>query len=242
MKRCGFDGILIQGALKEPGYLLIENENVSIKEASNLWGNDTEKTLKQLKKIEGNRINSLMIGPAGENQINIASIMNDATRAFGRGGVGAVMGSKNLKAIVVKGGERKIEIDDKDIRIDTFRSSGKGGQHLNKTDSAVRITHLPSGVIVSCQNERSQHKNKATALKILKSKLRQLEEIKREKEKQKIYEAKGEIGWGYQIRSYVFMPYQLVKDLRTGYEVGNVQAVLDGEIDGFIQSYLEKYS
>jgi len=115
MKRCGFDGILIHGALKEPGYLLIENGDVSIKEASKLWGNDTEKTLDELKKIEGNRINSLMIGPAGENLINIASIMNDATRAFGRGGVGAVMGSKNLKAIVVKGGDTKVEINDKEL-------------------------------------------------------------------------------------------------------------------------------
>ena len=115
MKRCGYDGILIHGALKAPGYLLVENNNVSIKEASNLWGNDTEKTLDELKKLEGNRINSLMIGPAGENQVNIASIMNDATRAFGRGGVGAVMGSKNLKAIVVKGGDRKVEINDKEL-------------------------------------------------------------------------------------------------------------------------------
>ena len=112
MKKCGFDGILIQGALKEPGYLLIENGNASIRDASNLWGNDTEKTLDVLKKLEGNRINSLMIGPAGEHLIKIASIMNDATRAFGRGGVGAVMGSKKLKAIVVKGGEYKVDIDD----------------------------------------------------------------------------------------------------------------------------------
>lgn len=115
MKRCGFDGILIQGALKSPGYLLIENGNVSIKEVLNLWGCDTEKTLDELKKIEGNRINSLLIGPAGENLIKIASIMNDATRAFGRGGVGAVMGSKKLKAIVVKGGDKKVEIDNKEL-------------------------------------------------------------------------------------------------------------------------------
>lgn len=115
MKQCGFDGILIHGALKEPGYLLIENGNVSMKEAANLWGNDTEETLDELKKIEGNKINSLIIGPAGENLVNIASIMNDATRAFGRGGIGAVMGSKNLKAIVVKGGDKKVEIDNKEL-------------------------------------------------------------------------------------------------------------------------------
>jgi aldehyde:ferredoxin oxidoreductase len=115
MKNCGYDGILIQGTLKEPGYLLIENENVSIRGASKLWGKNTESTLEDLKNSEGNRINSLMIGPAGENLVNISSIMNDATRAFGRGGVGAVMGSKNLKAIVVKGGENKVEIDDKEL-------------------------------------------------------------------------------------------------------------------------------
>ncbi|MBY9014496.1 MAG: aldehyde ferredoxin oxidoreductase family protein [Candidatus Lokiarchaeota archaeon] len=116
MKRCGYDGILIQGALKEPGYLLIEGgKDIAIKEASRLWGCDTEKTLEEIKKIEGNRINSLMIGPAGENLIKIAAIMNDAARAFGRGGVGAVMGSKNLKAIVVKGGDTKIDIDNRDL-------------------------------------------------------------------------------------------------------------------------------
>ena len=115
MKKCGYDGISIQGSLNEPGYLLIDNGEVSIKGASNLWGFDTEKTLQELKKIEGNKINSLMIGPAGENLINIAAIMNDAARAFGRGGVGAVMGSKKLKAIVVKGGSAKVEIDDIDL-------------------------------------------------------------------------------------------------------------------------------
>jgi aldehyde:ferredoxin oxidoreductase len=115
MKRCGYDGVLIQGALKEPGYLLIDNGNVTIKGASKLWGYDTEKTLDELKKIEGKNINSLMIGPAGENLINIAAIMNDAARAFGRGGVGAVMGSKNLKAIVVKGGNTNVEIDNKEL-------------------------------------------------------------------------------------------------------------------------------
>ncbi|NVM46336.1 MAG: aldehyde ferredoxin oxidoreductase family protein [Candidatus Lokiarchaeota archaeon] len=115
MKRCGYDGILIQGALKEPGYFVIEDGKTEIKGASRLWGYDTEKTLDDLKKIEGNRINSLMIGPAGENLIKIAAIMNDAARAFGRGGVGAVMGSKNLKAIVVKGGDSKVDIHNRDL-------------------------------------------------------------------------------------------------------------------------------
>jgi aldehyde:ferredoxin oxidoreductase len=116
MKRCGYDGILIQGKLKQPGYILIEGENkVTLKDASKLWGYDTERTLEELKIIEGNKINSLMIGPAGENLVRIAAIMNDAARAFGRGGVGAVMGSKNLKAIVVKGGNKKFEIHNREL-------------------------------------------------------------------------------------------------------------------------------
>ena len=138
--------------------------------------------------------------------------------------------------------EKDVVVDEKDLKIDTFRSSGAGGQHVNKTESAIRITHIPSGLIISCQSERSQHQNKAVALKILKSKLKRLELDKQEDNRQKSYDQKGDIGWGYQIRSYVFMPYQLVKDLRTGYESGNIQAVMDGEIDDFIQSYLEKNS
>jgi len=138
--------------------------------------------------------------------------------------------------------EKDVEINESDLKIDVFRASGKGGQHVNKTESAVRITHIPTGIVVSCQNERSQHQNKAMALKILKSKLKHIEEIKKQEEKQKIYASRGEIGWGYQIRSYVFMPYQMVKDLRTGYETGNVQAVLDGEIEPFIEAYLNKFS
>lgn len=131
-----------------------------------------------------------------------------------------------------------IVIEEKDLRIDTYRSSGAGGQHVNTTDSAVRITHIPTGIVVQCQNERSQHKNKATAMKMLQSRLYEQEIRKREEETQKTNAVKGDNGWGNQIRSYVLHPYQMVKDLRTGYETGNTGAVLDGSIDGFLESCL----
>lgn len=131
-----------------------------------------------------------------------------------------------------------VQINPEDLRIDTYRSSGAGGQHINKTESAIRITHLPTGVVVTCQNERSQHKNRETAMKMLKSKLI---EIAEREQKEKIEDLKGvqmEIGWGSQIRSYVFHPYSMVKDHRTNFEVGNTGAVMDGDIDGFINAYL----
>ena len=132
----------------------------------------------------------------------------------------------------------EIEIKDSDVRIDTFRASGAGGQHVNTTDSAVRITHLPTGIVVTCQNERSQHKNRATAWKMLRARLYEYELRKREEEAQKEQAAKTDIGWGHQIRSYVLQPYQLVKDLRTGVENTNPQAVLDGDLDAFIEAAL----
>ncbi len=132
----------------------------------------------------------------------------------------------------------EIEIEDKDLKVDTFRASGAGGQHINKTDSAIRITHLPTGIVVSCQNQRSQHKNRAIALKQLKARLYELEMRKKEEEAAVFSEDKKDIGWGSQIRSYVLHPYRMVKDHRTGYEVGNTDAVLDGGLDGFIEAYL----
>jgi peptide chain release factor 2 len=122
--------------------------------------------------------------------------------------------------------------------MDFYRSSGAGGQHVNKVSSAVRITHVPTGMVVQCQNERSQHKNRAQAMKVLKARLYMLERQKRDAELTKLYGDKGEIAWGNQIRSYVLQPYQMVKDHRTNFQTGNVTAVLDGDLDGFIESYL----
>ena len=131
-----------------------------------------------------------------------------------------------------------VPIEDKDIRIDTYRASGKGGQHVNKTESAVRITHFPTGIVVTCQNERSQIKNRATAMKVLKARIYEKMQDEKRSALERFYGEKGEIGWGYQIRSYVFQPYQMVKDLRTNTETGNVQAVMDGDIDLFIEAWL----
>ena len=132
----------------------------------------------------------------------------------------------------------EVELLDKDMKIDTFRASGAGGQHINKTDSAIRITHLPTGIVVACQDQRSQHNNKAEAMRQLKARLYEQELRKKEEEANALSGDKKEIGWGSQIRSYVLHPYRMVKDHRTGYEVGNADAVLDGHIEGFIEAYL----
>ncbi len=131
-----------------------------------------------------------------------------------------------------------IEILDKDLRVDTYRASGAGGQHINKTDSAVRITHLPTNIVVQCQNDRSQHKNRAAAMSMLKARLYEAEIQRREDETQASHEAKSDIGWGHQIRSYVLQPYQMIKDLRTDVETSNTQGVLDGDLDDFMAAAL----
>ncbi|MGB1684332.1 MAG: peptide chain release factor-like protein, partial [Candidatus Puniceispirillaceae bacterium] len=132
----------------------------------------------------------------------------------------------------------EIEIEEKDLRIDTYRASGAGGQHVNKTDSAIRITHLPTNIVVQCQNDRSQHRNRATAFNMLKARLYELELQRREDAANDAAASKTEIGWGNQIRSYVLHPYQMVKDLRTAVEKGNAQGVLDGDLDDFIAASL----
>ena len=133
----------------------------------------------------------------------------------------------------------EIEINPADVRTDTYRASGAGGQHINKTDSAVRLTHTPTGIVVQCQNDRSQHRNRDEAWKMLRARLYELELRKRQAEQQQLEDAKSDIGWGHQIRSYV-LDQSRIKDLRTSFEVGNTQAVLDGDLDGFIQASLKQ--
>ena len=134
----------------------------------------------------------------------------------------------------------EVDIRDEDLRVDTYRSSGAGGQHVNTTDSAVRITHQPTGIVVQCQAERSQHKNRSKAMQMLKAKVYEWELDQKRQEMKKFYGKKGEIAWGSQIRSYVMQPYTMAKDHRTNFEIGNVQSVMDGNLDGFIQAYLKK--
>jgi peptide chain release factor 2 len=136
----------------------------------------------------------------------------------------------------------EVEINEADLRVDTYRSSGAGGQHVNKTDSAVRLTHLPTGIVVACQNERSQHKNRATAMKILRARLYELELQKQRERMSDLQKTKKDIAFGSQIRSYVLHPYQMVKDHRTDHEFGNAQGVLDGDLNGFMEAYLKSSS
>lgn len=182
--------------------------------------------------VSGNKSYGLLKGENGIHRLVRLSPFDSAHRRH--------TSFAQVEVIPERNDKTDVDINPKDLRIETFRSSGAGGQHVNKTDSAVRMIHIPSGIIVQCQNERSQHSNKLTALKILKARLFEKERIEQEKS---LSEMKGEhkdIGWGNQLRSYVFHPYTLVKDHLTGYETGNVQAVMDGGIDSFIKAFLEK--
>ncbi len=214
----------------------------------NRWGERHEFKLKLLDLLEGE-----------EAGIKSASILVEGTNAYGylksEAGVHRLVrispfdasgrrhtSFASLEVMPEIDSDLEVKIDDKDLRVDTYRSSGAGGQHINKTESAIRITHIPTGIVVACQNERSQIQNREVAMRMLRSKL---VEIKEREHLEKIEDIKGvqkEIAWGSQIRSYVFMPYTLAKDHRTGFESGNIGAVMDGEIDGFINAYLKAAS
>ena len=172
--------------------------------------------------------------PGEEAGISRCSIRIDGLNAYGY--AKAERGVHRL--VRISPFDVEIEIDPSDLRIDTYRSSGKGGQHVNKTDSAVRLTHLPTNIVVQCQNQRSQLKNKQTAMKVLKSRIYEKQQDEKRAEMEQFYGEKGEMGWGNQIRSYVFQPYQMVKDLRTGVETSGVQSVMDGELDRFVNGWL----
>ena len=208
------------------------------------WANKTGYTIKELEYIEGEEagIKSVTALVEGENAYGYLKCENGVHRLvrispFDAGGRRHTSFA-SLEVLPEISDDVEIEINTNDLRIDTYRASGAGGQHINKTDSAVRITHIPTGIVTACQTERSQIQNKETAMKMLKSKLLDLKE---REHKEKIEDLKGiqkEIAWGSQIRSYVFCPYTMVKDHRTNYEVGNIEAVMNGEIDEFIEEYL----
>jgi peptide chain release factor 2 len=211
-----------------------------------MWATKNNYKLEELDYLEGDGagLKSVTFSISGENAYGYIKCENGVHRLvrispFDAGGRRHTSFA-SVEVIPELADDINIEINPNDLRIDTYRASGAGGQHINKTDSAIRITHIPTNIVVSCQTQRSQLQNKDTALKMLKSKLM---ELKEKENKEKIEDLKGiqrEIAWGSQIRSYVFHPYSLVKDHRTNYEVGNVYAVMDGELDGFIESYLKQ--
>jgi peptide chain release factor 2 len=222
---------------------------------ANDWANMMLRMYQRFAEKSGYKAEMLNIQPGDEAGISSATLLIKGEFAFGR--LKAEHGVHRLVRISPfnSAGKRQtsfasldviaevddnidIKIDEKDIRVDVYRSGGPGGQGVNTTDSAVRITHIPSGLVVTCQNERSQIKNRATAMSVLKARLYEMELDKKRAEMEKHYGEKGEIGWGRQIRSYVLQPYQMVKDLRTGEQSSDVQAVLDGDLNKFIEAFL----
>lgn len=209
------------------------------------WANKNEYAIKEIDYLEGEEagLKSVTFEVLGENAYGYMKCEKGVHRLvrispFDAGGRRHTSFA-SVEVLPEITDDIEIEINPDDLRIDTYRASGAGGQHINKTSSAVRITHIPTNIVVACQSERSQIQNRETAMKMLKSKLLDLKE---QKQKEKIEDLKGEqkdIAWGSQIRSYVFCPYTMVKDHRTNYEVGNVQSVMDGDIDGFMESYLK---
>jgi len=222
---------------------------------ANDWANMLLRMYQRFAEKSGYSVEMLNIQPGDEAGISSATLLVKGEFAYGR--LKAEHGVHRLVRISPfnSAGKRQtsfasldvigevddnidIKIEEKDIRVDVYRSGGPGGQGVNTTDSAVRITHIPSGLVVTCQNERSQIKNRATAMGVLKARLYELELDKKRAEMEKHYGEKGEIGWGRQIRSYVLQPYQMVKDLRTGEQTSDVQGVLDGDLDKFIEAFL----
>jgi len=205
-----------------------ERRGFSIEEQDRL---DAEGGLKSVTvKIEGNYVYGYLKGESGVHRlVRISPFDSNARRHTS---------FASVYVFPVIDDSIEVDIRPEDLRVDTYRSGGAGGQHVNKTDSAVRFTHLPTGIVVACQNERSQIKNRAIAMSILKARLYEFYRLEKEKENEKFAQEKKDISWGMQIRSYVFQPYTMVKDSRTKTETGNIQAVMDGDIDPFIEEYL----
>ncbi len=181
-------------------------------------------------QIEGEYVHGLLKGEGGIHRLVRISPFDSAGRRH--------TSFASVYVSPVFDDDIEVDVKSEDIRVDTYRASGAGGQHINKTSSAVRMTHLETGIVVQCQNERSQLKNRATAMKVLKSRLYEYYRQKQDEERASTAAEKKDIGWGSQIRSYVFHPYTMVKDLRTRHETGNIQAVMDGDLDPFIEAYL----
>ena len=246
--------VLLSGPMDRNNAIITLHSGAGGTEACD-WANMLLRMYQRFSEKSGYKTEMLDIKPGDEAGISSATVMVRGEFAYGR--LKAELGVHRLVRISPfnAAGKRQtsfasldvlpevddsidIKIEDKDIRVDVYRAGGHGGQGVNTTDSAVRITHMPSGLVVTCQNERSQIKNKASAMSVLKSRLYEIEMDKKRAEIEKHYGEKGEIGFGRQIRSYVFQPYQMVKDLRTGEQTGDVQAVMDGELDPFIEAFL----